>query len=612
MANDVFLSYARTDIKRARQIKDLLEGLGLTVFFDTEGLDGGDVFPDVLDHEVKHAGAVVGVWSAHALSRPWVKIECDIGKTRGVLVPLQIETIADLDRPAAFWNIQFADLSDFDGDADHAGWLRFLRSLARTLDRPDLLERESAAQAATPDSQDASVRAELAALRAEMADMRSAKERAAAAPVKQVEITKIAPPAPRSKTPLIAGGVLIAALIAGVVGWQVFKPATQITSVPAAASALTESDGVAYHVEVCENGITAGCMSAATAYAYGEGVEVDRSLSLGYYDRGCDLGDMEACWVGGIVYEQDGELRVARALYDRACLGGAEDGCGLLKDLDEMTISDKQAAETAEADDAFYALLQSVGTITAYTSYLRDGRYTRHIAEVQPAVDKHEKGTKRLQRALQDKGMYGGAIDGQIGNRLLGSISVFNSETKNSETKTIRPEDLFSINSASVEAFAANVEAWVKPAPGPPKPSWAQGLTNAKAIGHAEGCIDGSMVDCSWLGYMYHEGKDVTQDYVEARRLYTKACNSGHMGSCVSLGSLYVQALGVTQDYAEARRLYTKACNGGEITGCYSLGMMYEFAQGVTQDYDEARRLYTKACNGGLPVACDDLTTLPN
>lgn len=185
---DVFLSYARKDTDRAILIRDALQALGLTVFFDTEGLDGGDVFPDVLDREVKGAGAVVGVWSAHALSRPWVKVECDIGRARGVLVPVQIEKIPDLDKPAAFWNVQFDDLSDFDGDTDHAGWLRFVRSLARTLDRPELLQRESQTHAGAAPSEDAAVREELAALRAELAEMRAAKP---AAP------EQTAPPPPR-------------------------------------------------------------------------------------------------------------------------------------------------------------------------------------------------------------------------------------------------------------------------------------------------------------------------------------------------------------------------------------------------------------------------------
>jgi len=177
LAYDVFLSYARQDMARAEQIKDLLEGLGLTVFFDIDGLDGGDVFPDVLDREVKRAGAVVGVWSRHALSRPWVKIECDIGRERGVLLPIQIEDIPKLDRPAAFWNIQFDDLSDFIGNIEHAGWLKFIRGLARTLDREDLLEIESEKLEGTEGTADRTVLRELVALRSELKDMRSSRER---------------------------------------------------------------------------------------------------------------------------------------------------------------------------------------------------------------------------------------------------------------------------------------------------------------------------------------------------------------------------------------------------------------------------------------------------
>lgn len=130
---DIFLSYARADKDKAVLIKTKLEELGYSVFFDTEGLDGGDVFPDILDREVKNAKAVVGVWSRHSLTRPWVKIECDIGRARGVLVPVQIEDIPDLDRPAAFWNIQFDDLSSFKGNTKHEGWQKFVRSLDRVL-----------------------------------------------------------------------------------------------------------------------------------------------------------------------------------------------------------------------------------------------------------------------------------------------------------------------------------------------------------------------------------------------------------------------------------------------------------------------------------------------
>ncbi len=403
MNHDVFLSYARQDMERAKQIKELLEGLGLSVFFDTEGLDGGDVFPDVLDNAVKSASAVVGVWSKHSLTREWVKIECDIGRIRRVLVPVQIEMMGPLDRPAAFHNIQYDDLSDFDGDPDHAGWLRFLRSLARVLDRPELLERETAAQEATPDSADADVRAELEAMRAEMAAMRQSKAALAAAvqqqPVqevtavglgvwqeikdggnvdamrrfletvrntplehvvrgkieeleapaqattKTVQVTKsVSQPSspPKSKLPWVIGGLLaVAAVVAGVM----FGPGLmESDNLPIPGEAEYSADtadavdtsSVAYHEQACADGIAEGCMSAGTAYAYGEGVPADQYVALSYYQLGCELDDFEACWIAGIAHEQAKDYETAESFYALACKGGEEDGCELLKSLDAM------------------------------------------------------------------------------------------------------------------------------------------------------------------------------------------------------------------------------------------------------------------------------------
>ncbi|MEM9739716.1 MAG: toll/interleukin-1 receptor domain-containing protein [Pseudomonadota bacterium] len=162
---DVFISYARTERAKAERIKGLLEGVGLSVFFDVDSLDGGDVFPDILDREVKSAGAVLGLWSPHALSRPWVKIECLIGKDRGVLVPASLEPInALIDLPAAFYGIQHIDLSDFQGNISDPNWASLLRSLARTLNRPEIVSLDNI----QPDGD----RASEADLRAQMESMR--------------------------------------------------------------------------------------------------------------------------------------------------------------------------------------------------------------------------------------------------------------------------------------------------------------------------------------------------------------------------------------------------------------------------------------------------------
>lgn len=136
---DIFLSYARTDRAIAEQVKAGLESAGLSVFFDVDGLDGGDVFPDVLDREVKTAGAVVSLWSQHSLSRPWVKQECSIGLKRRCLIPVAIEPLGELDVPVAFEGLQQIDFTGFHGRVDTPEWQKLMRSLSRTLGRPELV-----------------------------------------------------------------------------------------------------------------------------------------------------------------------------------------------------------------------------------------------------------------------------------------------------------------------------------------------------------------------------------------------------------------------------------------------------------------------------------------
>lgn len=569
MAYDIFLSYARQDTDKARQIKDLLEGLGLNVFFDTEGLDGGDVFPDILDRELKTAGAVVGVWSKHALTRPWVKIECDIGKTRGVLVPLQIEQISDLDRPAAFWNIQFADLSDFDGDPDHVGWLRFIRALARTLNREDLLERESAAQAAEPASDDAAVRAELAALRAEMSDMRNAKAALAAQvnqpPVAEVTATGLGvwqeikdsdnpaairrfletvrgtplehvveakldalengpalgsdnesftqlvedlqpgrydgpsrEPAPpkASKAPwIIAASVAVTVSLAGLLyALGVVTLPFGSTSEPEPVAANTTqpppspAQSVAYHEQACADGVATACMSAATAYAYGEdGAEKDQFVAMTYYDMGCNLGDMEACWVAGISAEQGEDFVTARTYYDKACRGGAEDGCELQEALAKMQAV--QAADQARTD----AII-------------------------------------RLQQALIDQDFMTGPADGVAGpatRQALGSFYLVSGTTQSQTRFNTAPAE-------ELNRIAAQVEGWQRPAApaAPATPDWAKDLTMTIHKTYADMCLAGDYGGCVKLAEAYANGQTGQQDMQTALQLARKACDAEFTDGC--------------------------------------------------------------------------------
>ncbi len=128
---DVFISYPRVERAKVEPIKDKLEALGLKTFFDIHGIDGGDTFPDVIDHALKSAKAVLGVWSPRAFQSKWCMIECRVGAIRGVLVPIAVERFSELDMKSDFMTTNYFDLTDFDGRENHEGWQRTLRSLSR-------------------------------------------------------------------------------------------------------------------------------------------------------------------------------------------------------------------------------------------------------------------------------------------------------------------------------------------------------------------------------------------------------------------------------------------------------------------------------------------------
>lgn len=134
---DVFISYSRRDARAAAMIRRKLNALGLSVFSDSEGIEGGADFPDIIDRAVKSAKVVLACWTHEAVERPWVRIECRIGLDRGTLVAAAIEPMRLSDLPAEFYNVNVIDLADFDGGDDHPGWQSIMRAIGRRTGRVD-------------------------------------------------------------------------------------------------------------------------------------------------------------------------------------------------------------------------------------------------------------------------------------------------------------------------------------------------------------------------------------------------------------------------------------------------------------------------------------------
>jgi formylglycine-generating enzyme required for sulfatase activity len=67
-----------------------------------------------------------------------------------------------------------------------------------------------------------------------------------------------------------------------------------------------------------------------------------------------------------------------------------------------------------------------------------------------------------------------------------------------------------------------------------------------------------------YLGWLYHNGLGVTQDYAKAREWFAKSAEKGYAKAMLYLGWFYQYGLGgVTKDYAKAREWFVKADNAG-------------------------------------------------
>ena len=73
-------------------------------------------------------------------------------------------------------------------------------------------------------------------------------------------------------------------------------------------------------------------------------------------------------------------------------------------------------------------------------------------------------------------------------------------------------------------------------------------------------------------------------DFQETKKL----ADGGDKTAQYNLGWIYANGRGVTQDYKEAVTWYRKAAQQGEAMAQANLGVMYMNGTGVTQDYKEA------------------------
>ncbi|MCX7356889.1 MAG: toll/interleukin-1 receptor domain-containing protein [Alphaproteobacteria bacterium] len=122
---DVFLSYAREDTARADQVAKGLTAAGLDVFWDNE-IPPGTTWADYIEQKLTQCKALIVPWSEHSTKSQWVREEARMGRDKGVLIPVMIDASQP---PFGFGEVQAANLTSWNGEADHPSWRRFVTAV---------------------------------------------------------------------------------------------------------------------------------------------------------------------------------------------------------------------------------------------------------------------------------------------------------------------------------------------------------------------------------------------------------------------------------------------------------------------------------------------------
>ncbi len=123
---DVFISYSRTDLAAVTRLAQAVEAEGYDVWWDAD-LPPHLSYGDVITNKIGAARAAIVVWSKDSAASEWVRAEADMARNQKKLIQT---ALGDVMPPLPFNQIQFAEIGDWQGEADHPGWRKVKASLA--------------------------------------------------------------------------------------------------------------------------------------------------------------------------------------------------------------------------------------------------------------------------------------------------------------------------------------------------------------------------------------------------------------------------------------------------------------------------------------------------
>lgn len=579
MAYDVFLSYARADSDRAMVIKDALEALGLSVFYDIDGIDGGDEFPSVIENEIKAARSTIGVWSSHALSRDWVRRECEIARQQKTLIPVEIDQIEDSVISVAFSKIHRLDLRDFTGRSDHDGWQKTIKAIAKKLGRPDLhktrrkkvIEEKKIERLA--------------------ADLNEAK-----LAIKYLQ--DLTPGWPLWRVALLGAVSLILLFAAIAWAWKAVNDSANMKAYyespewPILSQALDDLDKNApdARLEVRE------LLSGLEQSAYLRNLNINPVTIL---ERGSQWTDEAIIPTAWAYYFGEGGARQdyvrSAHLFRKSCAEDLMRGCHGLA----VQLSLGKGFQNVEDDQRANAMYQKACDAGYHLScYALGTQYAKGEGFSAPNNAKANE-------------LY------ELSCNLGAMVGCLNLGIQYDTGKGFDGSDDAQAN----ELFLHACNEDYMPACSALGAQYQTGETLIGAADHSQAnslykkaCDAGHMRGCRNLGLQYAKGRGINgADHDQANELFLMACQNGEMSACNNLGAQYAHGYGFdAPNFVQANFYYQLACDGGNSGGCHNLGYNIATQRGFdVADLARARRVLGANCTAGFTRSCETLSRRP-
>jgi TPR repeat protein len=103
------------------------------------------------------------------------------------------------------------------------------------------------------------------------------------------------------------------------------------------------------------------------------------------------------------------------------------------------------------------------------------------------------------------------------------------------------------------------------------------------------------------MGFFYHYGLGVEQDFKEAMRCYEVAVENGDIMAFNNMGEMFFLGLGVEQDFDKAMACFKSAADKGSEYAFFSMGVLHRHGIGIKKNEREAEECTRNAIARGGP-----------